>query len=185
MSSSSGHHTDDPPSTSDSMVKIQKGKVINPYFLCKDIHFTYLFHRMDEASKFLEDITFSLQWIPTCYRKLSLEPPLVDQVVGSVLSSVNPTLPLKSEVEVVNSVSSVVDPTLPLKSEVKVVDSVSSMVDPTLHSKSEFQVVNSDLSVVDPTLPLKREVQLVESVSFPPYLALSLESVKTELVSLT
>ena len=47
------------------------------------------------------------------------------------------------------------------------------------------QVVNLDLSMIDPTLPLESEVKVVESVSFPPDLALSLESVKTEVVSLT
>ena len=89
---------------------------------------------MDEASKLLEDIIVSRQWIPTSYCKLSLGIPLVDKVVDPVLTSVDPTLPLKSEVQVVDSVSSVVDPTLP--------------------SKSESQVVNSDSSVVDTTLPL-------------------------------
>ena len=46
-------------------------------------------------------------------------------------------------------------------------------------------MVNSDLSVIDPTLPLESEVKVVESVSFPPNPALSSESVKTEVVSLT
>ena len=68
MSSSSGHHADDTPSTSDSMVKIRKGKVKNPCLLCKDMHFTYLCPHMDEASKLLEDITVSRQRIPIGYR---------------------------------------------------------------------------------------------------------------------
>ena len=114
MSSASGHHADDPPSTSDSVLKSRKGKVINPCFLCLDMHFTYLFPHMDEASKLLEDITIYHQWIPIGYRKLSLDIPLVDKVVDLVLTLIDPTLPLKSEVEVVNSVSSVVDPTLTL-----------------------------------------------------------------------
>ena len=104
MSSASGHHTDDPPSTSASVVKSRNGKVRNPCLPCKDMHFTYLCHRMDEASKLLEDITVSHQWLPTGYRKLSLEPPLVDQVVDSVSSVVDPTLPSKSEVKVVNEI---------------------------------------------------------------------------------
>ena len=54
MSSASGHHTDDPPSTSDPMVKSRKGKVRNPCLLCKDMHFTYLCPLMDEASNLLE-----------------------------------------------------------------------------------------------------------------------------------
>ena len=76
MSSASGHHTDNPPSTSESAVKSMKGKVRSPCFLCKDMNFTYLFPCMDEASKLLEDITVSHQWLPIGYRKLSLEPPL-------------------------------------------------------------------------------------------------------------
>ena len=56
MSSVFGHHTDDTPSTSDSVVKIQKGKFIYPYLLCKDMHLTYLCHRINESSKLLEDI---------------------------------------------------------------------------------------------------------------------------------
>ena len=46
-------------------------------------------------------------------------------------------------------------------------------------------MVDSNLSVVDPTLPLESEVKVVESMSFPPDPALSSESVKTEVVSLT
>ena len=55
------------------------------------------------------------------YHNLSLEPPLVDQVVDSVSFKVDPTLPSKSEFQVVNLDSYVVDPILPLKSELKVV----------------------------------------------------------------
>ena len=96
----------------------------------------YLFSLMDEAYKLLEDIIVSHQWLPTGYRKLSLKPPLVDQVVNSVSSMVDPTLPSKSESQVVNSYSSMVDPTLPLKSEFKVAKSTSSPPDPTISSKS-------------------------------------------------
>ena len=44
-------------------------------------------------------------------------------------------------------------------------------------------MINSVSSIIDHTLPLESEV--VESMSFPPDPALSLESVKTKLVSLT
>ena len=47
------------------MVKSHKGKVRNPCFLCKDMHFTYLFPHMDEASDLLEDIIVSRQRLPT------------------------------------------------------------------------------------------------------------------------
>ena len=83
--------------------------VRNPCLLCKDMHFTYLCPLMDEAYKLLEDIIVSHQWLPTGYHKLSLDISLVDKVVDLVLTSVDPTLSLKSEVELV-------DPTLHLKS---------------------------------------------------------------------
>ena len=74
--------------------------------------------------------------IPTSDSKLSLDPPLVDKVVDPVPTSVDPTLPLKSEIEVVNLSPSLVDPTLLLKSEVEVVELTSSPPDPTLSSES-------------------------------------------------
>ena len=55
MSSASIIHTNDTPSISDYVAKSQKDKVINPCFLCKDMHFTYICPCMDEASKWLED----------------------------------------------------------------------------------------------------------------------------------
>ena len=77
---------------------------------------------MDEASKLLEYIIVPKKRLPTSYHKLSLDIPLVDLVVDPSLSSVDPTLPLKSEVEAVDPSPSLVDPTLSLESEVKVVD---------------------------------------------------------------
>ena len=106
------------------------------------MHHNFLCPSMDEASKLLEDITVPQKWLPTCYRKLSLEPPLVDKVVDPVLTSVDPTLSLKSELEVVNPSPSLVYPTLLLKSEVEVVESTSSPPDPTLSSeifKTEYK----------------------------------------------
>jgi hypothetical protein len=76
----------------------------------------------------------------------SVEP--VTQVVDLVLSSVNPTLHLKSEPKVVDPVPSSIDPTPPLRSAAKVVTLSPSSVDPTLHSKSEdvsqVYLINTD-----------------------------------------
>ena len=122
------------------------------------MHFTYLFPHMDEASKLLEDITISHQWLPTGYHKLSLEPPLVDQVVDSVSSMVDPTLPSKSEFQVVYPDSSVVDPTLPLKSEVKVVELMISPPNITLSSESvETEVVT--LTQYSSQLPVESKMK--------------------------
>ena len=87
---------------------------------------------MDEASKLLEYLIIPQQQLPTGYRKLSLDIPLVDQVVNPSPSLVDPTLLLKSEVKAVDLVPSLVDPTLLLESEVKVVKSMSSLPNPTL-----------------------------------------------------
>ena len=98
---------------------LRVGKVnskILPFYV-RTCTFAYVCPRMDEASDLLEDITVSHQRLPTGYRKLSLEPPLVDKVVDPILTSVDPTLLLKSEIEVVNLSPSLVDPTLILKSE--------------------------------------------------------------------
>ena len=100
------------------------------------MHRTYLCPHMDEASKLLEYIIVCQQRLPTGYRKLSLDLPLVDKVVNPVLTSVDSTLPFKSEVEMVDPIPSLVDPTLPLESEFKVVEPTSSPPDPTLSSKS-------------------------------------------------
>ena len=91
MSSSFGHHTDDTPLTSDSVVKSIKGNIRNPCFLCKAMHLTYLCPHMDEASNLLEYIIVPRQWIPTGCFKLSLDPPSIDQVVNSVSSVVDPS----------------------------------------------------------------------------------------------
>ena len=53
----------------------------------------------------------------------------------------------------------------------------------SLDSSLVDQVINSVSSIIDPTLP--SESEMVESMSFPPDPALSSESVKTKVVSLT
>ena len=57
VSSTSDHHVDDTPSTSDPLVKGHKGKVLYPCLICKAMHCTFLCPSMDEASRCLENIT--------------------------------------------------------------------------------------------------------------------------------
>ena len=57
VSSTSDHHVDDTPSTSDPLVRVRKGKVLYPCLICKDIHRTFICPSMDEASRCLENIT--------------------------------------------------------------------------------------------------------------------------------
>jgi hypothetical protein len=114
---------------------------------------------MEEASKFLEDMTVSQpQFLVACH-KLTLDPPVVygminmspssvslvdqvvnmvtslvepvDQVVDPIPSSVNPTLPLESETQVVDPFPTI-DPILPLENATQVGNMISLLVNPTL-----------------------------------------------------
>ena len=100
------------------------------------MHRTFICPSMDEASRWLENITDHQQAIPTSDSKLSLDPPLVDQVV---------------------------DPTLPLESEVKVVESVSFLPDPALSSESvKTEVVSLTKSSSCCSLPVENELKPAE-----------------------
>jgi hypothetical protein len=82
------------------------------------------FPRMDEASKFLEDITVSQPQLLASYRKLNLDPPVVDRMINLYPSSI-------SMVDhVVNLVTSLAEPVD------KVVNPIPSLVDPTLTLES-------------------------------------------------
>jgi hypothetical protein len=74
-------HAGDKPSTSDNQVGSKKGKVKFPCLLCKEMHHSYLFPHMDEASYMLENIVDVQQQLP------SPNPPLVDELVNLVPSS--------------------------------------------------------------------------------------------------
>ena len=80
---------------------------------------------MDEASKFLKDMTVSQPQLPAAYRKLSLNPLVVDGIIIPVPLPVNPVD------HVVNLVTSLVEPVD------KVVDLIPSSVNITLPSDSE------------------------------------------------
>jgi hypothetical protein len=164
MSSASEQHANDLPSTSHDTVGKKKSRVNFLCMLCKGSHLTHLFPCMDEASKLLEDMTVSQPQLPATYRKLSLDPLVVDgmitlvpslvnlvdyvvnlvtslvepvdQMVDPISSSVNPTLPLESEAQAVDSFPPV-DPILPLENETQVVDLISPSVDPTLLLESK------------------------------------------------
>jgi hypothetical protein len=90
MFPSYGHHANENPSSSDHTFRGEKGNVKIPCWLCKEMHHTYLFPRIDEASKLLEDIVFFQKQPPTSSHESPPDPPLVNEVV-------DPTLPLESE----------------------------------------------------------------------------------------
>ena len=105
---------------------------------------------MDEASCWLENITDNQQVIPTSDSNLSLHPPLVDQVINSVSSVIDPTLP--SESELVKSMSFL--PGLILLSKnipIEAVTVIQSLPPPTLPYESGVQtakvlMLHSDFS---------------------------------------
>jgi hypothetical protein len=172
MSLASEQHVDDFPSTSHDLVGKKKSRAKFPCMLCKGIHLTHLCPHMEEASKFLEDMTVSQPQFPAAYCKLSLNPPVVDGMINPSPSSVNPVDHVVNVVtslfepveKVVDSIPSLVNPALPSKSETKVVDPIPSSVDPTLPLKSVTQVVDPFPSV-DPILSLENETQVVDLIS--------------------
>jgi hypothetical protein len=162
MSSASEQHADDLPSTSHDTVGKKKSRVKFPCMLCKGSHLTHLCPHMDEASKLLEDMTVSQPQLPAAYRKLSLNPPVVDGMINLVPLSVSPVDQVVNLVtsldepvdQVVDPIPSSVNPTLPLESETQAVD-LFPPVDPILPLENETQVVDLISPSVDPTLPLE------------------------------
>jgi hypothetical protein len=67
MSSTVEQHADDLPSTSQDTVGKNKSRVQFPCMLCGGSHKTHLLHRMDEASKLLEDMIISQPQLPAAY----------------------------------------------------------------------------------------------------------------------
>jgi hypothetical protein len=162
MSFSSEQHADDLSSTSHDTVGKMKSRVKFPCMLCKGSHLTHLCPHMDEASKFLEDMTVSQPQLPAAYRKLSLNPPVVDGMINPVPLSVSPIDQVVNLVtsldepidQVVDPIPSSVNPNLPLESETQAVDPFPP-VNPILPLENETQVVGMISSSVDPTLPLE------------------------------
>jgi hypothetical protein len=180
MSLASEQHDDDPPSTSHDTVGKKKSRVKFSWMLCKGSHLTHLFPCMDEASKLLEDMTVSQPQLPAAYRKLYLNPPVVDGMINPASSSVNPVDHVVNLVtsldepvdQVVDPIPSSVNPTLPLESKTQVVDPFPP-VDPILPLENETQVVDLISPSVDPTLPLESKpdtahVFLVDTKSTTP-----------------
>jgi hypothetical protein len=162
MLSASQQHVDDLPSTSHDTVGKKKSRVKFPCRLCKGSHLNHIFPRMDEASKFLEDMTISQPKLPTSYRNLTLDPSVVDGMINLVPSSinlvdhvVNMVTSLVDRVDkVVDPIPYSVDPTILLESAIQAVD-IFPPVNPILPLENYTQVVNLMSLSVDPTLPLK------------------------------
>jgi hypothetical protein len=167
MSSASVGHVDDTLSTSDVHLGKKKKTVKFPCMLCKGNNYSHLCPRMDEASSLLEKIQ-----LPKGYRKISLDPSLVDGLVNpvpSLVSSVDQVVNLVSssiepQTQVADPVTSSISPALHQKSDTKVVDLFSSLVDPTLPLESDTKVVDL-FPHVDPILPFENETQVVDAVS--------------------
>jgi hypothetical protein len=143
MSVASEQHADDFLSTSQDTIGKKNSRAKFPCMLCKGSHLTHLFPHMDKASKLLEDMTVSQPQLLAAYRKLSLNPPIVDGIITPVPSPVNPVD------HVVNLVTSLVGPVD------KVVDPIPSSVNLIFPSESETKEVDLISPSVNPTLPLE------------------------------
>jgi hypothetical protein len=162
MSSASKQHVDNLPSTSQDTIGKKKSRVKFLCMLCKGSHLTHLFPRMDEASKLLEDMIISQPQLLVSYRKLTLDPPMVDGMINSVPSSSSPidhllnmvTSLVKPVDQVVDPIPSSNDPTLSLESATQLVD-LFPPVDPILPLQNATQVVDLVSLSIDPTLPLE------------------------------
>jgi hypothetical protein len=152
MSLASEQHVDDPPSTSHDTIGKKKSRVKFTCMLCKGIHLTHLCPCMDEASKLLEDMVVSQPQLLAAYRKLSLNPPVVDGMINPVPLSVNP---VDQVVNLVTSLDETVD---------QVVVPIPSSVNPTLPLESETQAVDL-FPPVKPILPLENKTQLIDLIS--------------------
>lgn len=91
FSSTFGDHAGYKPSTSDNKTH-GKGKVKFPCRLCEGNHPIHICPYMDEASKVLDNLTSLKTCLLTGYQNLSLNPPLVDQMIDQNSYLVNPTL---------------------------------------------------------------------------------------------
>jgi hypothetical protein len=162
MSLASEQHVDDLPSTSHDIVGKKKIRAKFPFMLCKGSHLTHLFPHMEEASKFLQDMHVSQPQLLAAYRKITLHPPIVDGMITSVPSPVNPVdhviilvmYLVEPADKMVDPIPSSVNLTLPSESETQMVDPFPP-VDPIIPLENETQVVNLITPSVDPTLPLE------------------------------
>jgi hypothetical protein len=158
----SKQHVDNPLSTRHDTVGKKKSRVKFLCMLCKGSHLTHIFPHMDKASKLLEDMTVFQPQLPTSYRKLSLNPPVVDGMINLVPLSVSPVDQVVNLVtslnepmdQVVDLFPSLVNPTLPLESETQAID-LFPPIDPILPLENKTQVVDLISPLVDPTLPLE------------------------------
>jgi hypothetical protein len=162
MSSTFEQHVDDLPSTSQDTIGKKKSRVTFMCMLCIGSHLTHLCPRMDKALNFLEDMIVSQPQLPVAYRKLTLDPPVVDGMINPSPSSVSlidqvvnmVTSLVESVDQAGDPIPSLVNPTLPLESETQVIDPFPT-VDPILPLENETQVVDLMSLSVDPTLPLE------------------------------
>ena len=129
VSSTSGDNAGDTPSTSDSKVHGKKGKVKFPCRLCEGNHPIHLCPYQDEAKKVLDNHPDSPQRLPSGYRKLSINPSLVDELTDQNQPSVEPTL---SESE---SYESIPDPNQQIE---VTIDPISPLVNLAFPEESEY-----------------------------------------------
>ena len=102
MSPAYAGHVSDGLSTNDNKVRGKKGKFKFPCNLCNENNCTYHFPRIEEASQFLEDSVVAQQEPSVSSQESSPTQPLVDEVVNTIRSLVEPTLPSESDLNTTN-----------------------------------------------------------------------------------
>jgi hypothetical protein len=102
MSPTSIGHDSGSLSTNDNKVGGRKGKVNFPCKLCNGNYRTYHFPYRKEASQFLEDSLIFHRQLSVSSQESSPTQTLVDEVVNTIRSLVEPTLPSESDLNTTN-----------------------------------------------------------------------------------
>lgn len=117
MSSTFGDHVDSTPSTSNSEIHGQKGKVKVPGRLCEGDHTLHHCPFLDEAKRVLDNHPTSPQQLPSGYRKLSPSPLLVENFTNITQLSIETPLTESEYFESIphqsQQVEVTIDPVLP------------------------------------------------------------------------
>jgi len=117
VSSTSGDHVENTPSTSESEALGQKGKCKFPCKLCEGDHAVHRCPFLDEAKRVLDDRSVSPLRLPPGYKKLLPNPSLVENPADTPLWSAEASIikdkPSKSTPDESQKVKVAVDSVLP------------------------------------------------------------------------
>jgi len=167
VASTSESHVDSTLSTSGSEAHGQKGKIKFPCKLCEGDHTVHHCPFLDEAKRVLEDRPVSPIRLPPGYKKLSLSPPLVENLAGPlkwsaevsiVDNELSESIPDESQ-----KVEMAVDPVLP--SEVP--SSEDTFTEENEDSTVQILFMNADSNDQGNSLPIPLPQEGSSSESYP------------------